>query len=477
MALEEAQTDYKYIGRPLTLNMHDGVYPSLLSAAFNEDNSKGELKGMVNLLSLLLFVTNLKNIIISIESNGFTLARVTKELVESNIYAIPDNYICAAGFTMLPIFPAISFWIEYVATFQQVSRPIVFALIFTNLVGLLLFPVWLSFSEKTDMLFGAFLFLFNTTVFLKLVSFHHVMHDVRNLVKQVIVYQKENKSLPVNLKENTIFAIPREIFVKALTYPQCLDPRDYIRFMIAPTCSYQLIFPLKPRRNYCQILKRFVQVLLSNLAIVYIFYQHIVPVCENSVQHFENRDYFMIFISLLNAGIPCAYVWLCVFYMVFHCLLNFYAELTRFADCRFYADWWNSGNLSEYWRKWNYPIHNWLVRHIYFPLIRRRMPSDIARLVTFGVSAVFHEYIVMGSFRVFNFMAFLIMIVNIPAIKMQQVFRKQLGKPINNLLFWAVYTVFGQPFAILLCYYQASKASGVQQPDLNQTPSYNATRI
>lgn len=117
IALEEAQTDYKYIGRPLTLNMHDGEYPSLLSAAYREDNSKGELKGMVNLLSLLLFVTNLKNVLMSLEMNGFTLARVTKELFSSNIYSIPDNYICAAGFTMLPIFPAISFWIEYVATF------------------------------------------------------------------------------------------------------------------------------------------------------------------------------------------------------------------------------------------------------------------------------------------------------------------------------------------------------------------------
>lgn len=113
-----------------------------------------------------------------------------------------------------------------------------FALIFINMVCLLLFPVWLSFSEHTDMLFGAFLFLFNTTVFLKLVSFHHVMHDVRNLVKQVITHQKEKKELPVNLKENTVFAIPKDIYLKALTYPQCLDPRDYIRFMFAPTCSY-----------------------------------------------------------------------------------------------------------------------------------------------------------------------------------------------------------------------------------------------
>jgi diacylglycerol O-acyltransferase-1 len=103
-----------------------------------------------------------------------------------------------------------------------------------------------------------------------------------------------------------------------------------------------------------------------------------------------------------------------MFFLIFHAFTNFWAELTRFADRRFYSDWWNAGNLGEYWRKWNYPIHNWLVRHVYYPLIRRGLSSDMAKLITFFVSAVAHEYIVVGVFRVFNLMAFSIMIVNVP---------------------------------------------------------------
>jgi hypothetical protein len=33
--LEEAKNDYKEIGRPLTLRIHDGKYNSMLSDAFN----------------------------------------------------------------------------------------------------------------------------------------------------------------------------------------------------------------------------------------------------------------------------------------------------------------------------------------------------------------------------------------------------------------------------------------------------------
>ena len=266
------------------------------------------------------------------------------------------------------------------------------------------------------MLMG-YLFMQLVTNCLKIISFHHVMHDVRGLVRRVIKKNENGEEIKVNEFEGTIYGINKEVYEMALTYPRCLSFCNYMRFMVAPTCCYQLIYPLEEHRSWRNICKRLFQVLGSALMMVYIFYQHIIPVCRSSVIHFENKDYFNIFISVLNVGIPCAYIWLVMFFLIFHSLMNLCAEITRFADKRFYSDWWNAGNLAEYWRKWNYPIHNWLVRHVYFPLVRRSIRPDIARLLTFTVSAIFHEYIVMGVFRVFNFMAFLIMIINVPVMQ------------------------------------------------------------
>jgi len=148
----------------------------------------------------------------------------------------------------------------------------------------------------------------------------------------------------------------------------------------------------------------------------YLFLQHVVPKCKESLVYFETRNYFKICVSVLGVGVPCSYVWLSIFFGLFHAWTNFWGEVTRFADRRFYSDWWNSGNLAEYWRKWNYPIHNWLVRHIYFPLVRRGIKSDLARLLTFTVSAIFHEYIIIGIFRECNLLAFTLMIINIPCM-------------------------------------------------------------
>lgn len=185
------------------------------------------------------------------------------------------------------------------------------------------------------------------------------------------------------------------------------------------------------------------------------------PVLIRSLKHFHEKDYFNVFQCVLDLSIAGTYAWLIIFFMVFHAWTNFWGEVTRFGDLRFYSDWWNSGSLGEFWRKWNYPVHNWLIRHVYYPLIRRGCNPEVARILTFSYSAIFHEYIIIGTFRVVNFAAFTLMIINIPIIQLQKTFRDVISKRYNNILFWLCYTAIGQPFAILLCHYQATDISGL----------------
>jgi len=51
----------------------------------------------------------------------------------------------------------------------------------------------------------------------------------------------------------------------------------------------------------------------------------------------------------------------------------------------------NAKSLGYYWRTWNLPVHNWMKRHIYMPLINRGYNKWTASLAAFFVSAVFHE--------------------------------------------------------------------------------------
>lgn len=140
------------------------------------------------------------------------------------------------------------------------------------------------------------------------------------------------------------------------------------------------------------------------------------PIAREAVEPLRNGDYLKVFYLTLQMSTPAVYIWLAMFYSLFHSYMNFWGEITYFADRRFYDDWWNAGDLSEYWRKWNFPIHSFLIRHVYYPLRRRKVNKPLALFLTFFVSAAAHEYLIIGIFRMVNFLAFTLMIINVPII-------------------------------------------------------------
>jgi diacylglycerol O-acyltransferase-1 len=165
---------------------------------------------------------------------------------------------------------------------------------------------------------------------------------------------------------------------------------------MAPTCCYQLNYPTTERIRRSYVVKRILELVIGQIFGLYLMKQHIIPYCEEAVIPIQNKNYLHIFAMTLKIAVPAAYFWLTMFYCIFHSYLNLFAELTYFADRRFYSDWWNAGDLSEYWRKWNQPIHNFLIRHVYYPCRRKRFSQGVCLLITFTISAAFHEYVMIG---------------------------------------------------------------------------------
>jgi sterol O-acyltransferase len=71
---------------------------------------------------------------------------------------------------------------------------------------------------------------------------------------------------------------------------------------------------------------------------------------------------------------------------------NGFAELTRFADRSFYDDWWNSVNFEDFSKRWNRPVHQFLLRHVYTSSRSAyRISKFQASFFTFLLSACAHE--------------------------------------------------------------------------------------
>ena len=192
-ALNEAKSDYKEIGRPLTLRMHDGKYTSLLDSAYDTsnfgkmnggDNTQLNMSGITNLLIILLLVTNIKNIMLTYKNYGFTLKDVVDEIFVNRVFETLENYESIAAVMILGVFVILSYWIEVLAS-SKVNQYVIMALIFLNEAALLTYTTAIAFIIKPGFIVGSMLQMTGVCLFLKTVSFHHVMFDVRWLCLKI----------------------------------------------------------------------------------------------------------------------------------------------------------------------------------------------------------------------------------------------------------------------------------------------------
>ena len=117
------------------------------------------------------------------------------------------------------------------------------------------------------MLKASQLMIISVALFLKLTSFHHVLSDNRALIHRLSLTKKESvKDLAAH------FNIEKETFDLAASYPDNLRFGHFVRFIFAPTCCYQNIYPTSPSIRVTYILKRLFEVAICNILIVHIAY-------------------------------------------------------------------------------------------------------------------------------------------------------------------------------------------------------------
>lgn len=112
-------------------------------------------------------------------------------------------------------------------------------MIVLNMFATLIYPVYVSYLIKSHPMAANYLMVVACTLALKLVSFHHVMHDNRALIRRVI----KSDTLTTKNPEDNVFNLPQIIYQEALKYPKNLNIKHFVRFLCMPTCCYQLVFP------------------------------------------------------------------------------------------------------------------------------------------------------------------------------------------------------------------------------------------
>ncbi|KAK4548925.1 hypothetical protein LTR36_008698 [Oleoguttula mirabilis] len=225
-------------------------------------------------------------------------------------------------------------------------------------------------------------------------------------------------------------------------YPKNLRLGNLAEFICLPTLVYELDYPRQDSINWWYVLEKTTATFGVLCVMMVISQAFIYPAVAKTVRMKEIgmpieerwREFPFIVSDML---FPLLIEQLLTWYLIWECILNVLAELTKFADRGFYGDWWNSVTWDQYARDWNRPVHNFLLRHVYHSSISTfHLSRNSATFATFLLSALVHEMCMAIMFKKVRGYLFWMQLLQMPLVAFS---RSRLLKGrvvLGNVTFW-----------------------------------------
>lgn len=245
---------------------------------------------------------------------------------------------------------------------------------------------------------------------------------------------------------NELLELQTELFpYENHRFPDNLTFANYTDYLLVPTLVYELYYPRTNKVRPWYLLYKTVGTLFSFTIMYLVVEEYIMPLLNSM-----DKEPLLVIMAQLLA--PFILMYLLIFYIIFECILNGFAEFTRFADRHFYDDWWNSRNWDEYARKWNRPVHEFLLRHVYLESIRSyKVSPQSASLLTFILSACFHELVMAIIGKKVRMYLFLLQMSQLVLVYVGKLSFIKKYPVVGNVIYWFGMIVGTPLLAIFYC--------------------------
>ncbi|KAI9717963.1 MAG: acyl-CoA/sterol acyltransferase [Chrysothrix sp. TS-e1954] len=225
-------------------------------------------------------------------------------------------------------------------------------------------------------------------------------------------------------------------------YPSNLRLADFAIWTCFPTLVYELEYPRQDRINWWYVAEKTAatfgvigMMMVVSQAYIYPPVLETVRMKEAGMTVDERWAEFPWIVS--DMLFPLLLEQLLTWYVIWECILNVLAELTRFADRGFYGDWWNSVSFDQYARDWNRPVHNFLLRHVYHSSISAfHLSKTGATFVTFLLSACVHELLMFCMFKKVRGYLFWTQLLQVPLVALSKTKFLKGKNVLGNIVFW-----------------------------------------
>lgn len=176
----------------------------------------------------------------------------------------------------------------------------------------------------------------------------------------------------------------------------------YLYFLFAPTLLYRDEYPRTQQISWKFVIMNILEIFGIIYLMSFLFEKYYIPQFQDVGKENSHKLGYLLLLTL-NFSIPGLLCMVSGFYLVLHSWLNATSEILKFADRKFYADWWNCTNYSNYYRTWNIVVHEWLYFYIYRDCYQYvfKKNAPMCQLMVFITSVLFHEYVVAYTVRFF----------------------------------------------------------------------------
>jgi len=229
---------------------------------------------------------------------------------------------------------------------------------------------------------------------------------------------------------------------KTNTYPHNLRLGNFAEFICLPTLVYELDYPRQEETNWWYVAEKTAAtfgvlgvMMVVSQGFIYPAVARTVAMKEAGMPLDERWKEFPFIVSEML--FPLLIEQLLTWYVIWECILNVLAEVTRFADRGFYGDWWNSVSWDQYARDWNRPVHNFLLRHVYHSSISTfHLSRNAATFVTFLLSALVHELCMAILFKKVRGYLFTMQLLQMPLVTLSRTKLLKGRTVLGNVIFW-----------------------------------------
>ncbi|KAI9254079.1 MBOAT, membrane-bound O-acyltransferase family-domain-containing protein [Sporodiniella umbellata] len=412
----------------------------------NADRQDDTFKGFYTLFWIAMGFYVIQSIIHCYEQEGIILSLGFFRLISEDGFALLISDLTMVSMTLFSVlFSKLFLW--NVLPYDTVG----FIVQHVCQAAFLFFNIYWTFLRHWPWVQSGFFTMHTIVMMMKMHSYTTLNGDLSLKLKRLnhlksTVPQKIAKGEDDMLEEmeEEMRFLEEEMVHGNTRFPNNVTLLNYLDYLLVPSLVYWMEYPRTDKIRVWYVFEKTVATIGSFLILYVTTERLILPKLYNPDMSEPRIIIELLFPFMIN--------YLFIFYIIFECILNGFAELSRFADRNFYDDWWNSVSYDEFARKWNKPVHHWLLRHVYSRSIDSyQLSKTNATFVTFLLSSLIHELVLIIVTKKVRLYMFVVQMLQLPLIVIGRmpIFKNRFW--LGNSFFW-VCMMFGPPLlGILYC--------------------------